>query len=112
MQLIEEEFEVTDNNKLSLPALLNAARLGHLDVALVGRTNTPGGVDAQRPFCLIRGHGAGGRHPVLAPDVAGKATHLAHHPLAGQTHHQGGAVVALQRRGETPEKLEEITFKQ
>jgi len=97
LQLIEEEFEVADNDKLSLPALLNAARLGHFDVALVGRANSPGGVDPQRPFCLIRRYGAGGWDPVLASDVAGKATDLAHHALPGQTHHQGGAVVAFQR---------------
>ena len=44
---------------------------------------------------LIRGHWADLWHLLLAGGVAGKATHLTHHPLAGESHHQGSTVRAF-----------------
>lgn len=44
---------------------------------------------------LVRRHRADLGHLLLAGGMAGKATHLAHHPLAGEAHHEGGAVGAL-----------------
>lgn len=37
---------------------------------------------------------------LLASGVTGKATDLAHYPLAGEAHHEGGAVGALDGIGE------------
>lgn len=51
VQVVQEQLEVTDHHELTDPALFDASHLGHFDVALVSRTNTPGRVDAQRSFC-------------------------------------------------------------
>jgi hypothetical protein len=50
LELVEEELEVADDDELSHPALLDAAGLGHLDVALVGGADAARGVDPQRPL--------------------------------------------------------------
>ena len=48
LKLVEEEFEVTDDDELARPALLDPAGLGHLDVAFVRSPDPAGWVDAQR----------------------------------------------------------------
>lgn len=49
--VVEEQFEVTYDNKLPDPTLLHASRLGHFDVTFVGCSNTTSRVDSKRPLC-------------------------------------------------------------
>ncbi len=49
---------------------------------------------------LVWRHRTWNWNPVSAVNVAGKAADLTDDPLPGQPNHQGGAVVALQRRAE------------
>ncbi len=53
-QVVEEEFEVADDDELTDPALLHAAGLGYSDVALVSGADASRRVDAQRPFCCSK----------------------------------------------------------
>lgn len=60
--VIEEQLKVANNYELPNPSSLNHPRLGDLYVALVCRADSSGGIDSQRPFRLIHGHGARGGH--------------------------------------------------
>ena len=48
--IVEEEFKVANDDELSEPAFLNAARFRYFDVTFVGRPDTSGRIDAQWPF--------------------------------------------------------------
>ncbi len=48
LKLVKEKFEIANNDKLSGPALLHAARFGNLDVTLVGCSNAASRINAQR----------------------------------------------------------------
>ena len=48
--VVEKQLEIADDDKLSQPAPLNAARFRHFDVAFVGRSDSPRRVDSQWPF--------------------------------------------------------------
>ena len=104
LQLVEKELEITDDDKLPHPSLLDATGLGDLDVAFVGSPDTARRIDAERPLGLVRRDRTGGGHLLPALDVAGEAADLADDALACESDHEGGAVVALQRRGERPDK--------
>lgn len=49
--VVEEQLEVAYHHKLPDPAFLDAAQLGHFDVAFVGGADASGRVDSQRPLC-------------------------------------------------------------
>ena len=56
------------------------------------------------PLTLVRWHRAGGGDLLPALDVAGEAADLADDALPRQADHDGGAVVALERRRERPDE--------
>ena len=81
MKLVKEKFEVTNNNKLSLPPFLNPTRLWNLHVTLICSSNASGRVNAKRSLCLIRRNWAGCRDSVFTANVAGKTTYLTDNTL-------------------------------
>lgn len=104
--VVQEEFKVANDDKLTEPAFLDAAGLGHFDVALVGRSNAAGRIDAQRSFRLICRKWAERRDLVFAGHVARETADFADDALAAQADHERRAVVTLERRREgTDEEL-------
>jgi hypothetical protein len=51
--VVQEQLEITHNNKLADPTALDGAQFGNFDVALVGGADPACGVDAERPFGLV-----------------------------------------------------------
>lgn len=48
--IIQKKFKITDNNKLTGPALLNSSGFGNFDIAFIRSTNASRRINTQRPF--------------------------------------------------------------
>ena len=61
LQVVEEEFEITDDDELADPAFLDPAGARDFDVALVSGADPSRRIDAERPLRLIRRNRTSGR---------------------------------------------------
>merc|ERR1719209_664570 len=70
LQVVEEEFEITDDDELADPAFLDPAGARDFDVALVSGADPSRRIDAERPLRLIRRNRTSGRRFFRTTNVA------------------------------------------